>query len=95
MVSKSSTSFIEEVPATPKVTSSFPSNSTTTPTIANESPSKNEDAIRQRMDKLRVAKSDSGLNREGPRNNLEELREKADNNLWQSKIDNLGKDVDA
>jgi hypothetical protein len=56
----------------------------------------NEDAIRQKMDDLRVGKSDSGLNKGGLRNMaVDELWEKADKNLWQSKIDNLAKDVDA
>jgi hypothetical protein len=58
--------------------------------------SENEDAIRQKMDELQVGKSDSGLDEGGLRNKaLEELWEKADKNLWQSKIDNLAKDVDA
>jgi hypothetical protein len=58
--------------------------------------SENEDAIRQKMDNLRVGKSDLGLNEAGLRNKaLDELWEKADKNLWQSKIDNLEKDVDA
>jgi hypothetical protein len=107
---------VEEVPAIPNVTSSFPSNSTATTTISNESSYKNlpealflgdlspremfanenEDAIRQEMDKLQVGKFDSGLNEGGLRNKaLDELWEKADKNLWQSKIDNMEKDVDA
>ena len=112
---------VEEVPTTSNVTS-FPSNSTATPTIANESQhetlsevfrptivlfpgdllpreifaSENEVAIRQKMDELRGAKSDLGLNAEGMHNKvLEELWEKADKNMWQSKIDSLAKDVDA
>ena len=58
--------------------------------------SENEDAVRLKMNNLRVGKSDSGLN-EGELHNkaLEELWEKADKNLWQSKTDNLAKDVDA
>ena len=58
----------------------------------------NEDAIRQKMNDLglQVGKSDSGLNEGGLRNKaFDELWEKADKNLWQSKIDNLAKDVDA
>jgi hypothetical protein len=56
----------------------------------------NEDAIRQKMDDLQVGKSDSGLNKGGLRNKaLDELWENADKNLWQSKIVNLAKDVDA
>jgi hypothetical protein len=48
------------------------------------------------MGNLRVGKSDLGMNEAGLRNKaLDELWEKADKNLWQSKIDNLEKDVDA
>jgi hypothetical protein len=114
-VSKSSNDLsltVEVTPATPNVTTSFPLNSTATPTTTNESPYKtlpdvlflgglslremfaceNEDAIRQKMNDLRVGKSVSGR---GLRNKaLDELWEKADKNLWQSKIDNLVK-VDA